>query len=111
MNLMGKPPLGLKPDPPTPAEIRAAKEHMARVKALPCVICGRAGPSDAHHCICGRFGTRRASDWQVIPLCKDCHQDGPEAIHRGKASWVARNGPDHEYLPVVADMLAGQMTP
>ena len=78
---------------------------MRAVKALPCVVCGRAGPSDAHHCICDRYGTRRASDFDVIPLCKACHQDGPFAIHNGKASWVARNGPDWAFLPVVAEML------
>ena len=71
---------------------------MAEVKKLPCVICGRSGPSDAHHTFCGRYGSRRTSDFDVIPLCKDCHQDGPNAIHRNKKSWIARNGPDTDYI-------------
>lgn len=87
-----------------------ARSHLERVKRLPCVICGRPGPSDAHHCICGRYGSRKVSDFAVIPLCKQCHQDGPLAIHNGKASWAERNGPDYEYLPVVADMLADELT-
>lgn len=91
-------------------EGKAGREHMGRVKALPCVICGRPGPSDAHHVICGRYGTRKAPDTHVIPLCKAHHQYGPDAIHNGKASWVAKYGQDTEYLPVVADMLAGELT-
>lgn len=92
------------------AEGKAGREHMARVKALPCVICGRPGPSDAHHVFHGRYGTRKASDMHVISLCKIHHQDGPDAIHNGKASWAAKYGFDYEYLPVVADMLAGELT-
>jgi len=85
--------------------------HMARVKALPCVICGAPGPSDAHHCISGRYGARKASDFETVSLCAHCHRyPYPNAIHSGKESWEARNGKDYEYLPVVADMLAGELT-
>ena len=110
MNLMGKGPLGLK-EPKPERGTAAAKAHLARVKALPCVICGKPGPSDAHHCFHGRYGSRKASDFETIPLCKECHQDGPKSIHRDKAGWELRNGPDHEYLPVVADILAGELNP
>jgi hypothetical protein len=78
---------------------------MGRVKALPCIICHKPGPSDAHHCIVGRYGTAKASDFDTIPLCKSCHQDGLTAIHRNKRAWVERNGPDYDYLPIVAKML------
>ena len=54
--------------------------------------------SDAHHVICGRHSARKASDWDVIPLCRSCHLDGPHAIHNGKASWIERNGPDTDYI-------------
>lgn len=91
------------------AEGRAGLEHMARVKALPCVCCGKPGPSDAHHPICDRYGTRKVSDFQVISLCVECHRyPHPNAIHTNKAAWIERNGPDYEFLPVVADMLAGE---
>jgi len=88
---------------------RDAAEHMRRVKQLPCVICGKPGPSDAHHVIHGRFSARKATDFQVIPLCEACHRyPHRHAIHTGKKAWAERNGPDWEYLPVVADMLAGE---
>lgn len=107
MNLTGRP-IAKKPAKPTAEETRLGKLHMRRVKQLPCVICWRPGPSDVHHVICGRYGTRRASDFETIPLCKSHHLDGPDAIHNGKESWIAAYGADHEYLAVVRDMLAGE---
>lgn len=89
----------------------AGMRHMRRVKQLPCVICGRSGPSEAHHVFCGRYGQRKASDFETIPLCLSCHRIGPHAIHNAKETWERINGPDYEYLAVVADMLAGEWTP
>lgn len=102
MNIRG--PLGLKASKPIRGTV-AAKAHLERIKSLPCVICGAAPPSDAHHVISGRFGSAKASDFDTIPLCKAHHQNGPEAIHQNKAAWEAAHGPDTDYLPVVARML------
>ena len=85
----------------------AAKAHMARVSACRCAVCGRPGPSEVHHCICGRFGMRKASDFDTIPLCYECHR-GPQGIHAGKASWVMANGLDTDFLPLTADLIAGE---
>ena len=82
----------------------AGRAHMGRVKTCPCVICGRAGPSDAHHC---RSDGMARDDFKTIPLCKECHQ-GQRGYHNAKASWEAANGKDHEYLAVVADMINGE---
>ena len=103
-------PLGLKPEPMTAARIREGKRHMARVAQLPCVICGRR-PVHVHHCIHGRYGQRRVSDFETIPLCPEHHQIGPYAIHQDKAGWLDRGGPDHGFLAVVADALAGELNP
>jgi hypothetical protein len=104
MNLTGKGPMGLKKPKPERGT-KAAKEHLQRVKMLPCVICRKPGPSDAHHVICERFSSNKAGDFETIPLCKNCHQEGPNAIHNGKRSWVERNGPDYEYLDTVREWL------
>ncbi len=106
-NLARLPPLGLKQPKPVRGTVEA-KRHLARVKELPCVICAAPPPSDAHHCFSGRYGSRKASDFETIPLCKACHQHGPMAIHQDKAGWEARNGNDFDFLPVVFDMMAGQ---
>jgi len=102
-DLAGRPPLGLKHDKPVRGT-SAAKAHMARVKGLPCVICGHPPPSDAHHVISGRYGSCKASDLDTISLCKNHHQ-GQDGIHTAKAAWEDAHGPDWSYLPVVARML------
>ena len=93
------------------AEGVAGKEHMALVAQMRCVICG-ARPVEVHHVICGRYSTRRAENTATIPLCPPHHRIGPDAIHNGKASWVARYGKDTDYLPAVrmeaARLLAAQ---
>jgi hypothetical protein len=67
---------------------KAAKEHVGRVKSLPCALCGAHAPSDAHHILEGRIQGRRSSDWVTIPLCKSCHQD-PRNVRRviERAGW------------------------
>lgn len=70
---------------------------MQAVKELPCVVCHRS-PCDVHHVFHDRYGTRKADDFDTIPLCAWCHQDGPQAIHRTKAAWRATHGPDHGYV-------------
>jgi hypothetical protein len=90
------------------AEGQAGLEHMERVKMLPCAVCGAAAPSDAHHVIHDRYSRRKASDFQTIPLCKAHHQDGPLAIHNGKARWREEYGADWSYLPWVEKMLLSE---
>lgn len=106
MDLMKRGPLGLKAPKPERGTKRA-KDHMARVAACQCVVCRRPGPSEVHHCICGRFGSRKASDFDTIPLCYECHR-GPHGIHAGKETWVAINGPDTDFLALTADLIAGE---
>lgn len=56
------------------------KEHLARVKALPCGVCGRAAPSSAHH-------IEQGLHHLCIPLCYDCHQGNHNGIHGSRAMW------------------------
>ena len=102
-DLAGRPPLGPKPGKPTNGTAKGLR-HMRRVKQLPCVCCGKPGPSDAHHC---KAGGMARDDLKTIPLCKNHHQ-GPEGFHTQRATWEATFGQDSDYLPVVADMLAGE---
>ncbi|MCJ8138568.1 Ref family recombination enhancement nuclease [Falsirhodobacter halotolerans] len=104
-NLAGRPPLGLKRPKPERGTA-AARRHIEAVKQLPCVICG-ASPVEVHHCYSHRYGSRKRSDFETIPLCVRHHRIGPEAIHQDKAAWEAANGPDTDFLSTVADMLAG----
>ena len=103
-DLAGRGPLGPKIGKPVRGTAEG-KRHMARVAQLPCVACGRPGPSEVHHVICGRFGQHRASDFDTISLCPSCHRIGPGAIHQNKRAWVEAHGPDHGFLPIVAAWL------
>lgn len=64
----------------------SASQHLARIKALPCAVCGQAGPSDAHHIRAGQGMAQRASDWLTVPCCRMCHT-GPNGIHGDRALW------------------------
>lgn len=78
---------------------KAGVEHMTCVKLQECCICGAPPPSDAHHCISGRYSARKSSDFDTIPLCIYCHRaEYPGSIHSGLASWVAKHGPDTDYI-------------
>lgn len=67
------------------------RDHLKRVSAMPCLVCGRI-PSHAHHL---RFAQDRGlslkvSDEFVVPLCAIDH----DALHRAgdeRAWWRARN--------------------
>ena len=56
------------------------REHLARVKALPCGVCEARGPSDAHH-------IKQGLHYLCIPLCKDCHQGSFNGIHGQARIW------------------------
>lgn len=58
----------------------AEREHMGRVKLLPCSVCDMPGPSDAHHIVQGQHFT-------VVALCKDCHQGSENGWHGRKTMW------------------------
>ncbi len=92
-DLFGRGPMGQKEPPPV-----QDRERLGKVKQMPCVVCGAPPPSDAHHCIHGRYSGKRAGDDKTIPLCKPHHQWGPDAIHNGKASWAEKFGEDFSYL-------------
>lgn len=63
------------------ARITAAESaHMAKVKSLPCSVCGAAAPSDAHH-------IEQGLHFCTVALCRDCHQGGENGWHGRKTMW------------------------
>lgn len=57
------------------------KNHLAKVKLLPCSVCGAPGPSDAHH-------VKQGNQYTCVALCKDCHQGSILGIHGQKRAWA-----------------------
>lgn len=62
----------------TPSE----REHLARVKALPCSLCDAPPLSEAHH-------VKQGQQYTAIALCPDCHRGGA-GWHGTKALWRVR---------------------
>lgn len=56
------------------------REHLGRVKALPCSICDAPGPSEAHH-------VKQGLQYLCIPLCASCHRCGFNGIHGQARIW------------------------
>ena len=55
--------------------LRSRVQHLAFVRQLPCVACGKAAPSDAAHVRTGTDGGvgRKPDDRYPVPLCTACH--------------------------------------
>lgn len=56
------------------------RNHLHKIKSMPCGVCSAAGPSDAHH-------IEQGMHYLCIPLCKDCHQGAHNGIHGRKSIW------------------------
>lgn len=59
---------------------KAEREHVSRIKAMPCGVCKTAGPSEAHEINQGQWFTS-------LPLCADCHRGSFNGIHGQKRIW------------------------
>lgn len=70
----------------TPAE----REHIRRVRELPCSLCDAPGPSEAHH-------LRQDIGYSCAALCIACHR-GPLGWHGTKALWRIRKMDEHDAL-------------
>lgn len=77
-----------------------ALEHMAKVAALPCLVCG-AWPVEVHHLPDPR------SDFRTIPLCPAHHRReyGPQAYHYSRRNFNAAHGSDDDLLKRVKALL------
>lgn len=55
--------------------------HLSRMRQLPCLVCGKYGPSECHHLKrgVGRSMSQKAGDNFVVPLCSECHR-GPKGV-------------------------------
>lgn len=110
----------LRPKRPTPRRVgppaprikperEEDPEHLARVRSLPCVVCGAPPPSEAHHPREGQGMGQKADDRLAISLCASCHRTGPHAFHAGPREFAARFGSHQDLLArvVVALKSAG----
>lgn len=101
-DLTNRGPMGLKPE-------KAPKDpdRLTAVRNLPCCICHeywmpQFSPTQAHHCIHGRFSAKKAPDNMAIPLCEGHHQGlldtSKIAIHNRPSEWKRLYGEDTRWI-------------
>ena len=49
-------------------------QYLAWINTLPCAVCFRTGPNEAHHAKSGGLGVK-SSDYTAIPLCNEHHRE------------------------------------
>lgn len=72
------------------------KEHLGRVAALGCVICGC--PANVHHMRTGKGMGQRASHYETFPLCHYHHQGSMGIHHMGTKAWQAMFGRELDFV-------------
>jgi hypothetical protein len=80
-----------------PAPTAAERAHIARVAALPCVVCGAEGV-EVHEPEQGLW-------WVSVPLCPACHR-GPEGWHGTRLRWKLRKVGELDAINRTLGMLA-----
>ena len=65
------------------AMTKTEREHVDKIKLMPCAICEAPGPCEAHEIEQGLW-------FLSIPLCPDCHRGSHNGIHGRKAIWSVK---------------------
>lgn len=84
---------------PTAAEC----EHMGRVAALGCILCG--SPAEVHHIRDGHGMSQRASNWLTIPACAEHHR-GPRGLHGDRSALRAAKLTELDLLAMTIERLS-----
>ena len=74
------------------------REHLGRVKALPCSICDAPGPSEAHH-------MKQRRQYTCIALCESCHRGALMGLHGQRRAWAIHKMDEADALNVTIQRL------
>lgn len=76
------------------------REHLAKVKNLPCSLCDAPGPSEAHH-------VKQHQQYTCVALCPDCHRSPLLGWHGQKRMWAIKKMSELDALNVTVQRLMG----
>ena len=79
----------------------AEREHLGRVKELPCAVCDAPPTSEAHH-------IEQALAYTCIPLCADCHRGSFNGLHGQKRMWKLKKMTELDALNITIQRLFAQ---
>ena len=86
----------------------AEKKHMQKVAELGCIVCRKLGhydtPAELHHIKKGMMG-KRASNYEVIPLCPYHHRNSKESYHQNPLWFTETFGTQTELLQETLEWL------
>ena len=74
------------------------REHLARVKELPCSVCDAHGPSEAHH-------MKQHRQYTCIALCESCHRGALMGLHGQRRAWAIHKMDEADALNVTIQRL------
>ena len=74
------------------------REHLARVKELPCSVCDANGPSEAHH-------MKQHRQYTCIALCESCHRGALMGWHGQRRAWAIHKMDEADALNVTIQRL------
>jgi hypothetical protein len=74
------------------------RDHIGRVKLLPCSVCNASGPSAAHH-------IEQNLQYLVVALCTDCHQGSFNGWHGQRRRWKQEKMDELDALNVTIERL------
>ena len=77
------------------------REHLARVKELPCSVCDANGPSEAHH-------MKQHRQYTCIALCESCHRGALMGLHGQRRAWAIHRMDEADALNVTIQRLMEQ---
>lgn len=74
------------------------RQHLARVKELPCSLCDACGPSEAHH-------MEQGLQYTAIALCPECHRGPVMGLHGQRRMWAIQKMSELDALNVTIQRL------
>lgn len=77
---------------------KAERDHLAKVKALPCSVCDTPSPSEAHH-------PKQHLQYTCIALCTDCHTGSHNGWHGRRHMWKLKKMEEIDALNVTIKRL------
>ena len=85
----------------------AERDYLSRVADLGCIICKM--DAEIHHIRTGQGMGKKASNYEVIPLCPNHHRNGGHGIafHAGKKAFEAKYGTQQELMDKTNQLIKG----
>ena len=84
------------------SKTKAEKLHMRSVAELGCIICEKMGfpgsPAELHHIIGNTGMWKKATNYEVIPLCPHHHRNSEESYHQSPKDFTDKWGSQEELL-------------